>query len=61
MGQDDEDRQDERAVLSGDGSPDDYAADIRNAIGYERALAVKAVIPLTLVGLVIAVYRIVHG
>jgi len=31
------------------------------AFGRQRALAVKAVIPLALVGLVIEVYRIVHG
>ena len=61
MGQDDEDRQDRRAVLTGGGSSYDYAAEIRNAIRYERALAVKAVIPLALVGLVVEVYRIVHG
>jgi hypothetical protein len=46
--------------MTGGGSYD-YAAEIRNAIRYERALAVKAVIPLALVGLVIEVYRIVHG
>ncbi len=60
MGQDDEDRQDRRAVMTGDGSSYDYAAEIRNAIRYERALAVKAVIPLAMVGLVIAVYQTVH-
>ena len=62
MGQDDEDGEDGRAVVTGrDGSSADYAAEIRNAIRYERALAVKAVLPLVLVGLVIEVYRILHG
>ncbi len=61
MGQDDEDRQDRRAVMTGDGSSYDYAAEIRNAVRYERALAVKALLPLALVGVVIEVYRIVHG
>jgi hypothetical protein len=60
MGQDNEDRQDRRAVMTGDGSSYDYAAEIRNAIRYERALAVKAIIPLAVVGLVIAVYESVH-
>ena len=61
MGQDDEDREDERAVIAGQSSSDDYAAEIRHASRYERALAVKALIPLALVGLVSEVYRIVHG
>ena len=62
MGQDDEDGEDRRAVMTGQSwSSADYAAEIRNAVRYERALAVKAVIPLVLVGLVIEVYRIVHG
>jgi hypothetical protein len=43
------------------GSSADYASEIRNAIRYERALAVKAVIPLVLVGLIIGVYRLLHG
>jgi len=43
------------------GSSAHYAGEIRNAIRYERALAIKAVIPLGLVGLVIEVYRILHG
>jgi len=60
MGQDNEDRQDRRAVMTGDGSSYDYAAEIRNAVRYERALAVKAIIPLAVVGLVIAVYQTVH-
>jgi hypothetical protein len=62
MGQDDEDGEDRRAVMTAQGgSSADYAAEIRNAIRYERALAVKAVIPLALVGLIIGVYRILHG
>jgi hypothetical protein len=47
--------------MTGQNSSYDYAAEIRNASRYERALAVKALIPLALVGLVIEVYRIVHG
>jgi hypothetical protein len=39
----------------------DFAAEIRNAVRYERALAVKAAIPLALVGVVIGAYRVVHG
>ena len=46
--------------MTGDGSSYDYAAEIRNAVRYERALAVKAIIPLAVVGLVIAVYQTVH-
>jgi hypothetical protein len=37
-----------------------YDADIRNAIRYERIVAAKALIPLALVALLIAVYLIYH-
>ena len=37
------------------------AAEIRNAIRGERSVAIMAILPLALVGLVIEVYRIAHG
>ncbi len=61
MGQDGEDREDGRAVLTDRSGSSGYAAEIRNATRYERALAIKAVVPLALVGVVIEVYRIAHG
>ena len=62
MGQDDEDRPDGRAFVTGHGrSSYDYAAEIRNAIRCERSVAIRAILPLALVGLVIEVYHIVHG
>ncbi|HEX9064565.1 MAG TPA: hypothetical protein VF843_05630 [Streptosporangiaceae bacterium] len=39
----------------------EYEAEVRVAVRYERGLAVKGLLPLVLVGLVIEVYRIVHG
>ena len=62
MGKDREDRQDRRAVTAGPpGSAYDYDAEIADAVRYERALAAKAAIPLSLVGLVILAYLVVHG
>ncbi len=62
MGEDREDRQDRRAVTAGPpGSAYDYDAEIADAVRYERMLAVKALIPISLVGLVVLAYRIVHG
>jgi hypothetical protein len=60
MGQDRQDWQDRRARLTEQAEQADQSA-IRNATRYERALAAKAIIPLALVGLVIVVYRAVHG
>lgn len=59
MGQDAEDREDRGAVMLGDRA--EYEAEVRVAVRYERGLAVKGLLPLVLVGLVIEVYRIVHG
>ena len=38
-----------------------YEAEVRVAVRYERGLAVKALLPLALVGVVIEGYRILHG
>ena len=38
----------------------EYDAKIRNAIRYERIVAVKALIPLALVAAIIAVYLVYH-
>ena len=57
-----QDGEDWRAVTTGErASSHDYDAEIRNATGYERILAVKAIIPLALVGFVVEVCRIVPG
>ena len=57
MGEDRQGRQDRRAGLTGY----DDQAEIRNAVRSERALAAKALIPLALVGLVIVIFRAIHG
>lgn len=59
MGENRQGRQHERSAVS---HPDSaaYDADIRNAIRYERIVAAKALIPLALVALLIAVYLIYH-
>ncbi len=44
-----------------EGDRAEYEAEIRVAVRYERGLAVKAVFPLALVGLVIEAYRILRG
>lgn len=57
MGEDRQSRQDRRAGLTGY----DDQAEIRNAVSYERVLAAKALIPLLMVGLVIVIFRAIHG
>jgi hypothetical protein len=54
MGQDREDGKDEHSGLTAENSA--YRAAIRNAVRYERRLAVKALIPFTCVALVILAY-----
>lgn len=43
------------------GPPASYEQEVRSAVRYERAITVKAAVPLALVALVIEVYLLVHG
>lgn len=60
MGEDRQGRENEHSSVSRDESPS-YDADIRNAIRFERVLAVKSLVPFGLVALVIAAYLTSHG
>jgi len=59
VGEDREDRECQRSDVSYTHYPA-YDADIRNAIRYERLLAVKALIPLAMVTVVVVAYLHYH-
>jgi hypothetical protein len=51
----------ETAARRDAGPPASYEQEVRSAVRYERAITVKAAVPLALVALVIEVYLLVHG